>query len=173
MYPTDGSYPEYDGPTKGELKREAEAMQAVGKRLVELSSVKIKDLPITETLKDAALEHKRITSHEARRRHLKRIGKLVREHDVEALSLAIDKASPDSSLSMKTTIVAQRWCERFAEDSSNETLTHFIDKHPTADVQKLRQLLSKAAKELASGKPGKARSDLLRYVRELVLKATK
>ena len=64
-----------DGPSKSQIKREDEAMQAVGARLVQLGRANINGLPVNDTLRDALHEFKRISSREAQRRHLKRVGK--------------------------------------------------------------------------------------------------
>ena len=157
-----------DGPSKSQIKREDEAMQAVGARLVQLGRANINGLPVNDTLRDALHEFKRISSREAQRRHLKRVGKLLREHDVEAVTLALDKVSPDSSLSMASTRAAERWCDRMLEDPRAE-LTAFIEQHPAVEVQRLRQLLRKAQKAAYPDKPTPAQRELLKYVRQQVL----
>ena len=157
-----------DGPSKSQIKREDEAMQAVGARLVQLSRANINGLPVSDTLRDALHEFKRISSREAQRRHLKRVGKLLREHDVDAVTLALDKVSPDSALSMASTRAAERWCDRMLDDPRGE-LTAFIEQHPAVEVQRLRQLLRKAQKGADPDKPTPAQRELLKYVRQQVL----
>lgn len=157
-----------DGPSKSQIKREDEAVQALGARLVQLSRVNIGSLPVNETLQAALLEFKRISSREAQRRHLKRVGKLLREHDVDAVALALDKVSPDSALSMASTRAAERWCDRMLADPRAE-LTGFIEQHPAVEVQRLRQLLRKAQKGADPENPTPAQRELLKYVRQQVL----
>ncbi len=157
-----------DGPSKGQLKREDQALQALARRLVGLSKAQIAEFPASEALRDALLEWKRIPSHEAQRRHIKRIGKLVREHDAEAIALAMDRADPGSSLSMKATRIAERWCDRLL-DEGRPALTDFVEQYPAVENQRLRQLLRKAAADLAAEKPTAARRELLRFVRRQVV----
>lgn len=170
MNQDDSEDPRDDGPSKMQLKREDHAMQAFGQRLTGLSKQQIEAFPVSESLRDALLEWNRIRSHEARRRHLKRIGKLVREHDVAALELAMDRVDPSSALSMAATRSAQRWCDRLLADGG-AAVTEFVETYPQVDVQRLRQFLRKAAKQGLGedGKPGAAQRELLRFVRQLVV----
>lgn len=163
---------EDDEPSKMQRKREDKALQALGARLTGLSRRQIDDFPVSEALRDALHEWSRIRSHEARRRHLKRIGKLVREHDVAALELAMDRVDPGSSLSMAATRSAQHWCERLL-DEGNAAVTELVARYPEIDVQRLRQLLRKAGRGVpeAEGKPSLAQRDLLRFVRVQVVQS--
>ncbi len=160
----------YDGPSKSQLKREDAALQALGLRLTSLSKVQIADFPVAENLRDALVEYKRINSHEARRRHLKRIGKLLREHDSDEVALAMDKADPGSSLSMQATRTAQRWCDRLISEGK-PAVTEFVEHHPAVDIQPLRQLLRKASKGADPDKPTPAQRELLRFVRQVIVSA--
>lgn len=158
----------YDGPSKSQLKREDAELQALGLRLTGLSKAQIAEFPVAENLRDALVEYKRITSHEARRRHVKRIGKLLREHDAEAVELAMDKADPSSSLSMQATRSAQRWCDRLIAEG-NVAVTEFVDQHPDVDIQPLRQILRKASKGASADNPTPAQRELLRFVRRAIV----
>ncbi len=166
--PSDDTQDETRAPSKMQLKREDEAMQALGRRLVALSKVQIAEFPVSEALRDALLEWKRISSHEAQRRHIKRIGKLVREHDPEEIALAMDRVDPNSSLSMVSTRTAQRWCGRLLSEG-NPALTEFVDQHPGVEAQRLRQLIRKAKPDAQADKPTAATRALLRFVRQQVI----
>ncbi|RZO82842.1 MAG: DUF615 domain-containing protein [Oceanococcus sp.] len=158
----------YDGPSKSQLKREDAELQALGLRLTGLSKAQIAAFPVQENLRDALIEYKRITSHEARRRHVKRIGKLLREHDADAVALAMDKVDPSSSLSMQATHSAQRWCDRLIAEG-NAAVTAFVDQYPQVEIQPLRQMLRKASKTADPTKPTPAQRELLRFVRQVIV----
>ena len=64
----------YDGPSKSQLKREAESQQAIGKKLVELPKEKLAKLDLPEALLEAIAEAKRITANGAIRRQMQFIG---------------------------------------------------------------------------------------------------
>ncbi len=181
-FPEDDAFPEGDAaddgddegpeaPSKSQIKREDQALQALGKRMTGLSAKQIAEFPVEESLKDALLEWKRIRSHEAQRRHIKRIGKLVREHDVEELELAMDRADPSSSLSMSATRMAQDWCDRLLRDGK-PAMTLFVERYQVRDIQLLRQLQRAALPDAAAESPTPAVRKLMRFVRQQVVQKT-
>ena len=60
---------DYLGPSKSQLKREMHALQELGKRMLDLSDEQLASLTISDPLKAAIVESRRITQREARRRH--------------------------------------------------------------------------------------------------------
>lgn len=161
--------------SKSQAKREDAQMQALGKRLLELSKAKIEEFPVSETLRDALLEYKRIRSHEAQRRHVKRVGRLLREHDVDQVALALDRVDPSSSLSMQATKSAQRWCERLIQDGK-PVLTELIERYPDIPRQNLGQLLRKVRAEqkklgdaAPDAKPSASQREMLRLLRQCIV----
>ena len=50
------------GPSKSQLKREMHALQELGKRMLDLSDEQLASLTISETLKAAIVESRRLTS---------------------------------------------------------------------------------------------------------------
>ena len=164
MYEPNAPSDEDTGPSKSQLKREDDELTAVAQQLLRLSRKAVDELPAGPTLLAAIHESRRIRSHEARRRLLRRIVKLIREDDVEALTLAADRLSPDSQLSMALTRRAEHWADRLVHDPS-AALTAFVDEHPGVDVQGLRQRQRKALPEAGADAPGPARRELLRFIR--------
>lgn len=74
--------PEQDiAPSKTRRKQEMHALQDIGEQLVELNSKQLAELDLPEALMDAIVEAKRLRKHEARRRQMQFIGKLMREVD--------------------------------------------------------------------------------------------
>jgi ribosome-associated protein len=95
----DDQYDEYDDDgrkSKSQRKREMHELQALGEALCALTPEKIRSLDLAPALAEAALFSKTLTSHEARRRHMQYMGRLVREHaatptrEVAALRRALD-----------------------------------------------------------------------------------
>ena len=72
---------EYDGPSKSQLKRDSTALQDLGRELAELGKERLARVPIDEDLRDAVKDYQRFTAHEARRRQLQYIGRLMRNVD--------------------------------------------------------------------------------------------
>ncbi len=72
---------EYRGPSKSMRKREAAAAQDLGTRLIALKESDLVALNLPETLHDAILLAKRITSRGGLARQRQYIGKLMRDID--------------------------------------------------------------------------------------------
>src|SRR5690554_4410551 len=101
---------DYLGPSKSQLKREMHALQELGKRMLDLSDEQLASLTISDLLKAAIVESRRITQREARRRHLQYIGKIIRqEDDPEAVSRANCSAPCGNG---STTPNSNRWGPR-------------------------------------------------------------
>ena len=70
-----------DEISKSQKKRDADALKKVGVELVALSVDKLDLLPLSEPLRSAILEAKRLKSHGAVKRQAQLIGKLMRSAD--------------------------------------------------------------------------------------------
>ena len=75
-------------PSRSQLRREAEAVTALGAELVRLRPEALQHLPLDEDLV-AAIETCRSLQKSARNRQVKRIGKLLRARDHEAIRAAL------------------------------------------------------------------------------------
>ena len=76
----------YEGPSKSQKKREAEALQKLGGELAKLAPDafdRVTGLP--EDIRDAILEYRRLKSFGALRRQMQLIGKLMRRLDYDAV----------------------------------------------------------------------------------------
>lgn len=156
------------GPSKSQLKREMLALQALGRRMLELSDEQLAALPISDRLRDAIVESRRIRSHEARRRHVHYIGKILRsEDDTDAIERALDAFNAGSAEHTRRHHLAERWRDRMLNEG-DAALAEFIEYCPSADIQHLRNLIRNARRDQDKQKnTGQARK-LFRYLRECV-----
>jgi ribosome-associated protein len=76
-------------PSKSMRKRAAHAAQKMGERLVKMREQELAGLPLSEELRDAITEARRLTSRAALSRQHQFIGKLMRGTDMEALEAAL------------------------------------------------------------------------------------
>jgi ribosome-associated protein len=79
--------------SKTKRKQEMTALQSLGAQLVALPESQLAEIPMDDPLREAVLEAKRIKSHEAKRRQMQYIGKLMRrldEESVAAIAAAVD-----------------------------------------------------------------------------------
>lgn len=165
MYDYDAEDEQDLGPSKSELKRQMLALQELGKKLLDLTATQLSTLNLDEELLDALAEHKRIKSHEARRRKLKRIGKLLRHSDSATIQSAVDFYDSSSATHAQHFQNLEYWRDRLiAEDAA---LAEFIELWPECEVQLLRQLIRNTRKEAAAEKPPASSKKLFRYLRQL------
>ena len=76
-------------PSKTRRKQESHDLQSLGEALLELPDDHLATLGLGEPLVDAIRTGRRIKSHEARRRQMQLIGKLMRSADVELARAAV------------------------------------------------------------------------------------
>lgn len=167
--PFDDQDSEYELVSKSEMKREMERLQELGKRLTELNPAQWQGLSISETLLAALAESKRLKNHEAKRRHLQYIGKLMRSEDEETIQYQVDLLDPSSEAFGRRTGQMEKWRERLIKDA--KAMNAFIDEYPDVDRQHLRNLVRNASKEMAGDepKPGSGYKKLFQFIKETMI----
>ena len=74
--------------SRSQKKRDSTALQDLGAKIASLPAGDLALLPLTEDLKSAYAELTRLSGHEARRRQLQYIGRLMREAGPDADAIA-------------------------------------------------------------------------------------
>jgi len=156
---------QYSGPSKSQLKREMTALQDLGAELVELSRERLARIEMPERLREALLDAQRFTKHEARRRQLQYIGKIMRDVDAAPLRAALDEIKGVSAAATLRQHRLERLRTRLMEDDA--VFAEVARDYPHADMQRLRQLRRNAVKEASEGKPPRAFRELFRELRAL------
>lgn len=152
--------------SKSERKRQALRLQALGKALTALKRPQLEALPLPEQLAHAIFEYQRFTSHEARRRQLQFIGRLMRDFDATALEAALADLRGESDDARYRMHQAEQWRERLLADPT--ALKDFFDAFPDADRQALRQALTRAQKPATETQHKTATRALFRLIREQI-----
>lgn len=152
-------------PSKSAVKRAMNDLQALGAELVELSRDQLKKVDLPDDLRDAVRDAQRITQHEAHRRQLQYIGKLMRSIDPAPIRAALDEINGLSVAATARMHALERLRLRFLEDE--KVISEIAAAHPDADLQYLRQLRRNALKEQELDKPPRAFRELFRVLREL------
>lgn len=151
--------------SKTRRKREMTDLQALGVALVELPESQINAMRLDERLLQAVLEAKHIRSHEAKRRQLQYIGRLMRELDPEPIRARLAAAEGTSAQATAAHRRLEAWRERLLADDA--ALTRFASEHPGAELQEIRALIRNARKEQKEGKPPRAYRELFRALKAL------
>jgi ribosome-associated protein len=162
-----------DEQSRTDLKRESTELQKLGEDLLTLRADLMARLDLTEKLKDAVLEAKRITNFEGKRRQMQFIGKQMRLVDPAVLVTVRAALTEQFSGSAHENLVlhlAETWRDRLIAD--DEAFGEWITKCPDTDTQQLRALIRQARKDAKPEKPGaavrhgRAYRDIFQIVRE-------
>jgi ribosome-associated protein len=150
--------------SKTKRKQEMTELQSLGAKLVDLPESQIADLPMEDRLREAVLEAKRITSHEAKRRQMQYVGRLMREIDPAPLRERLEAITGHSAQAAARHRRLEAWRGRLLAD--DEALTAFAAEHPDADLQALRTLIRNTRKEQKEAKPPRSYRELFRLIKE-------
>jgi ribosome-associated protein len=157
-------------PSKTRRKKEMLELQSLGVALVGLPEAQIASLQLDARLDQAVLEAKRMKSHEARRRQMQYIGRLMREVDAGPIRARLAEVEGHSAQATARHRRLEAWRERLlAED---EALTEFASQYPKTDIQTVRTLIRNSRKEQKEGRPPRAFRELFRLLKAIESSAT-
>ena len=156
-----------DKPSKTQRKREMHELQELGSRLVELNAQQLDEVGLPDDLRDAIEFAQRTTKHEARRRQMQYIGKLMRSIEPGPIREKLKVWDGVSAEHTAKQHRVERWRDRLLEDDS--ALDELVRGHPKIDARHLRALARKARDERAAGAPPRAYRELFRALREIVV----
>jgi ribosome-associated protein len=139
--------------SKTRRKKQMHDLQAVGAALTKLSAEQISHLSLPDELREAVLDAKRFTKHEAIRRQLQYIGRIMRDMDVAPIAAQIEALHAPSHRQTALFHRAEKWRTDMIADPT--TINAFAAEFPGVDAKQLQVLVSKAAAEHASGRPPK------------------
>lgn len=165
MHYTDDDEFEDDYVSKSEIKREAEAAQVLGERLITLRQEQLEQMDLSETLYDAVMLARRLTAHGAIRRQKQYIGKLMRNEELEPIQAKFDEWDRAARGQNAKFHQLERWRDRLLAD--DDAIGELMQQFSNVDVQRLRTLIRNVRKEQAAGKPPKSSRDLFKLLREL------
>lgn len=157
---------EADEPiSKTKLKAEADAQQALGVRLSELSKDKLEKLDLPEALLTAVFDTKKITANGATRRHRQYLGRLMRDIDTAPIVEQLARWDGKNSAENAYFHGLERWRDRLISDPN--AISEFIGLHPKMNSQQLRTLVRNAQKEQLANKPPKSSREIFKLLREV------
>jgi ribosome-associated protein len=152
-------------PSKTRRKRDMEALQALGERLVELDAPRLASLDLPETLLDAVALARRTTRHEARRRQMQYIGRLMRDIDPAPLEAAFARWAQGPAEERARFAALERWRVRLLDEAG--ALDDFVAEHPDADRATLARQIAAAREERTRGGPPHHQRALFRALKAL------
>ena len=153
---------EDDFISKTRRKRQARQVQDVGADLVKLSAEQLARIQMPEALRDAVLECKRYNKHEAIRRQMQYIGRIMRDIDVAPIVEQLNAMHAPSRRQTAVFHVAEKWRTELL--AGPDGLARFASEFPEADAGTLRELIGKAQKERVSDAPPRSYRELFHVV---------
>jgi len=110
-------------PSKTKKKQEMHELQRLGAALVQLSAAHFERMSLPEELAQAVREARRIRSHEAKRRQVQFIGRLMRGLDAEPIRARLAAVAGGSAQERARHKRLEHWRARLLEDEG--ALTEF------------------------------------------------
>ena len=161
---------DFHGPSRSEQRRTALDVLELGERLASLAPAQLAKLPVPDALLPHIAETRRMASHGARKRQLGFLAKQMRREDPEALDAIRDALEAGGEATRRETALLHRAEAARGQllEGGDEALSAFLEAHPGADRQRLRQVLRNAADERARDTPPRAYRELFRDLRELM-----
>ena len=154
-----------EGPSRSQLKRESHDLQKLGADLAALGDRVVKEADLPPMVEAALLLIKKLTKHEARRRHMQYVGKLMRTFDVSHVRDIVEAAEQGHSLKTAEFHHLEQQRDRLV-NGDDDLLQALFDANPDHG-QRLRQLVLGARREKESEKPPKDTRALFKLLRQL------
>jgi len=154
-----------DRPSRSQLKRDMHELQQLGTDFAALGKRVVQEANLQPEVEEALLRIKKITKHEARRRHMQYVGKLMRTFDTTQVREIVQAAKLGHTV--KTAEFHQLEKKRDALlNGDDDLLQQLFDTNPD-EGQRLRQLVLSARREKAKGKTNKDSRALFKLLRSL------
>ncbi|TAL02181.1 MAG: DUF615 domain-containing protein [Porticoccaceae bacterium] len=149
-------------PSKSARKREGLALQKLAETLLALPAKQLAAVPLSDLLRKALAESRTVTQHEARRRQLQYLGKLMRDVDSAAILNALAEFEHRNRHFRRHLDQTDALCTRLCADG-DPAIEALLADHPGLDRQQLRQLVRNARG--VTDPQATARRKLFDYVR--------
>ncbi|MCB5186666.1 DUF615 domain-containing protein [Methylobacillus caricis] len=162
---TENTADELEPISKTKRKAEADALQDIGVKLVDLPKDKLKKLDLPETLLDAVNEAKRLTANGAIRRQMQYLGRLMRDIDTAPILDQLQRWEGTHTEENARFHRLESWRTRLIENES--ALAEFIKEYPQTEAQQIRNLIRNTKREQDAGKPPKSSRELFKLLRTI------
>jgi ribosome-associated protein len=152
--------------SKSQKKRECDALQKIGERLLKLKPDDLSLIDLPTELSEAIEETRHIHSNSALKRQRQYLGKLMRSCDHEKIEQQLISVEHRNDTNTAQFRKIEKWRDRLIHNDK-DVLGEIIEEHPDLDRQHIHNLVRLAAKEVAASKPPTASRKLFKYLREI------
>ena len=157
-----------DRPSKSERKRNAHDAQDLGEELVKLKELDLKSFELPESLYDAIVEARRLTSRAALVRQRQLIGKLMRGVDLDPIRAKLASRGADAARETQRFKRVEHWRDRLIAEGA-PALDELMKERAGMDRDEwLARVTAAAAERQKLGTTGAKARDLFRHLRALL-----
>jgi ribosome-associated protein len=152
--------------SKTRRKREATELQDVGKALVKLSPEQLARMELPERLLEAVVACRGFNKHEAIRRQIQYIGRIMRDLDAGPIVEQLNSLQSPSKKQTALFHVAEKWRDELLADPT--AILRFEREFPHADAHRARTLIEATRAERAAKRAPKHFRELFHLVNAIV-----
>lgn len=152
--------------SKTQRKRQMHDLQAVGLALTKLPADQLAKVELPERLREAVEAARAITRHEALRRQMQFIGKLMRQLDAGPIVAQLEAFKAPASRETARFHRAEKWRESILAEADG--IARFVAAFPAADGAVLGRLAAAAREEREAGRPPKRYRELFQLVNAIL-----
>lgn len=159
--------PEPLEPSRTALREWAEAYTELAEQLAKTKHPTLPDPPFDERLREAILDSQRFVKN-ARSRQIRLVAQLMREAaPIEELREALQGRTREIKAKEERERLSEVWRARLLE-RRDAALAELVLAYPSADRQRLRQLIRQASRTPPDPRSKRAATELIRAVRTLL-----
>ena len=152
--------------SKTRRKRQAHDLQDLGKALTRLRADQLGRIEMPDDLRQAVAECREMTKHEAIRRQLQYIGRIMRDMECAPIAAQLEALHAPSHRQTALFHRAERWRTDILADPSG--VERFVGEHPAADAKRLRDLAAAATAERLAEQPPKRYRELFQVINAIL-----
>jgi ribosome-associated protein len=155
-------------PSRSQQRREALAIFDLAEALAAMSDAELVRVPMADEIRDEVQRTRAVKSHIARKRQTQFLAKQLRkldDDDLEAMRTVLAHDRIEAHLEAAALHRIEVWRTRLV-DEGDEALDALLALKPSADRQRLRQLMRNARTERDANRPPHAYRELFRALRE-------
>lgn len=155
--------------SKTQRKKKCAELQDLGAALAVLSEQQLETVALPDEVREQLIAVRTIKQFGARKRQLKRIGGLLRSHDLDAGKVreCLDRLNAKSAHAAREHHRIEAWRDRLLTEG-DQALNALMAEFPRTDRQQLRQLTRKAVTESAAQKPPVSARKLYKVLRVIL-----
>jgi len=152
--------------SRTQKKKAAQALQKMGERLIHLSDAQFGALSLPKDLLEAVALARKISSHEARRRQMQYIGRLMREMDAAQVEEALERITSGEEENKRQFKLVERWRDELVA-GDEDRMEWLMEQFPAIEALELKRLVDAAQQKQSGANTKKAGRMLFRYLNRM------